>query len=86
METWQYLVVLSHTLDEIPLRLFGDIDEAFAFARAASWDVPEEMLRVLELPDCNTPCVIAIWSFKDGVPHGRVIVRDYESEEVAESE
>lgn len=84
MGEWQYLVVLSHTMDEIPLRLCDDSDEAFEFARAASWEVPEGMGRILELPDCNTPCVISIWAFKDGVPHGRVIVRDYDDEMLEE--
>lgn len=69
-----YLVVLSHTMDEIPLRLCDDSDEAFEFARAASWDVPEGMGRILEFVagiGLVAPArLLAEFEFLDGSPCG----------------
>lgn len=65
-------------INAIPL--CHDIDDAMAFAYSLPWDVPDEMLQRLQLPECNTPCVITITAFDDGEPVSRVIVRDYEDE------
>ena len=76
----QYLVSLCHSMDDVPLRLFEDRDRAFEHAAAIGWDVPEDLIKRLELPDCSTPCVITVTTFQDGVPVSRVIVRSYEYE------
>lgn len=73
---YAYLVILSHGMDDVPIRLFDDRDEAFAFAETMSWDVPEELTQRLELPDCDTPCTITITTFADGSPISNVVVRD----------
>lgn len=71
-----YLVTLSHGMDDVPIRLFDDRDEAFAFAETMWWDVPDDLSQRLELPDCDTPAVISITTFGDGVPISHVIVRE----------
>lgn len=79
-QTTQYLVNLCHAMDDVPMGLFDDMDDAFLYANNLEWDVPAEYLRRLELPDCNTPCVITITTFQNGLPVSRVVVRDYECE------
>lgn len=83
MPEFLYLVNLSHAMDDVPMRLCDSVEEAFAVAKALSWDVPAEMLQRLELPECSTPCCITVTTFQGGVPISRVIVRDYDSEEEA---
>lgn len=80
MPQFLYLVNLCHAMDDVPMRIFDDVDEAFDFAISLSWDVPEEMLQRLQLPECSTPCCITVTTFKDGEPISRVVVRDYDSE------
>jgi len=75
-----YLVNLVHTMDDIPMRLFADMDEAFEFAKQIAWDVPEEMSQRLELPGCSTPVCVSVTTFQDGIPISRVVVRDFEDE------
>lgn len=77
---FHYLVTLSHGLDDMPMRLFLDRDEAFSYATTLPWMPSEEYLRRLELPDCSTPCVISICTFRDGEPISHVIVRNYDDE------
>jgi len=84
MSQFTYLVMLSHSLDDIPLRLFADRDEAFEFAESIGWELPLTIQKILELPDCGTPCVIAVWAYRDGEPVSRVIVRDWEDDDEAE--
>ena len=81
MSEFVYLVNLCHSMDDVPMRLFTNVDEAFEYARLIDWDVPEEMLQRLELPACSTPVCITVTTFCRGVPMSRVVVRDIEGEE-----
>lgn len=83
---FRYLVVLSHSLDDIPMGLFADRDEANQFASQLNWDVPDDLLQRLDLPGCNTPCMIAITTFAGSTPVSRDIVRNYEDEDEALAE
>lgn len=75
----RYLVVLSHTMDDIPIRLFKDRDEALDFADDLPWEAPADLLQRLERPDCSTPCNVSIVLFNDeGIPISQVIVKEYE--------
>jgi hypothetical protein len=76
-DKFQYLVVLSHTFDDFPIKMFADRDEAFDHANSIPWTPPEEIVRVLELPTSH-PCVISVWVFRNDVPAGRVIVREFD--------
>ena len=84
MNEFAYLVVLSHGMDDMPIRLLADRDAAFELANKIDWEPPEHVMRLLELPDCNPPCVICVYTFRDGEPISRVIVRCYDEEESTE--
>lgn len=75
MGEFLYLVILSHGMDDIPVQLFNDRDQAFGLAESLDWDAPEDILQRLELPQCSTPCCITVTTFRDGLPISRVIVR-----------
>lgn len=74
-----YLVVLSHALDDYPLRAFDSRHDAEQFANSCEWNPPASMLESLDLPDANTPVCVAVWVFEKGVPVSRDIVRSHES-------
>ena len=78
---FHYLVNLCHGMDDVPMGLFQDRDEAFAFANSIGWDVPEAMIQRLQLPNCSTPCVITITTFDGQTPISRVVVRNYDDED-----
>lgn len=80
MPQFLYLVNLCHAMDDIPIRLFIDLDTALRFARSLDWNLSATMQKRLELPSCSTPCCITVTTFKDGTPISRTIVRDYDSE------
>jgi len=75
-----YLVNLCHAMDEVPMGVFDDVNDACGFAHSLAWDVPHDMVKRLELPDCSTPCCITVTTFRNGTPISRVVVRDYDAE------
>jgi hypothetical protein len=77
----QHLVILSHTMDDIPVRLFTEYSQAAEFAAEMDWDVPARVLNKFDWPNCSTPCCISIATFRNGVPFSRTIVREFEEEE-----
>ena len=85
-DVYTYMVVLSHGLDDMPMRLLYDRDEAFEYANSLHWMPSVDYLNRLELPDCSTPCVITVWTFRNGEPVSRVVVRNYDDEDDDESE
>ena len=76
-----YLVMLSHSMDDIPLAIFEKVSDAVEFAKDASWEVPEDIADALNTPDCSTPNVISVVMFVDGVPASRDVIRSYDDEE-----
>ena len=81
MSEFVYLVNLCHSMDDIPMRLFEDVNEAFEYAKLVDWDVPDELYKRLELPACLTPVCVTVTTFLRGVPVSRVVVRSMEDEE-----
>lgn len=79
-----YLVNLCHSMDDVPMGLFENVDAAFEYAKALDWTVPPEMYQRLELPTCSTPVCVTVTTFRGGVPISRVVVRDFEDEETEE--
>ena len=73
-------------MDDVPMGVFFDRDQAFGFARVIGWDVPDEMLQRLELPGCSTPCCVTVTTFDAGVPVSRVVVREYDDEDDDDSD
>lgn len=81
MSEFVYLVNLCHSMDDIPMRIFEDVNEAFDYAKTVDWAVPDELYKRLELPACSTPVCVTVTTFQRGVPISRVVVRDIEDEE-----
>lgn len=73
MSEFVYLVNLCHSMDDIPMRLFVNMDEAFEYAKTV-------LYKRLELPACSTPVCITVTTFQQGIPISRVVVRDIEDE------
>ena len=72
-----YLVVLNHDLDDMPIRLFTNMDDAIQFADALPWSPPQNVLKLFSLPDDSIPCVITIIRFLNGIPVNRFFIRDF---------
>lgn len=76
-----YLVLLRHTIDDLPVRLCATRDEAVAAASALSWE-PDDRVRETFSTDCSTPCAIAIVEFDEqGRPASLDTVRRFHDEE-----
>lgn len=83
----QYLVMLIHSNDDVPIRLFSDPTEAREFAKHLHWR-PTEEIRELFHVDCTTPAGVRIIQFDErGVPN-RVFMRcfDEDCDTIAEAE
>lgn len=75
----QYLVLLRHTMDDIPVRLCDTLAEAAAVARATDW-MPTDSSAAL-FPQCSTPVGIDIVEFDDcGAPISLRHCRTWEEE------
>lgn len=71
----QYLVILRHTMDDLPVGLFPTWDEAHAYA----WSIgamPCEWDRDIFATDCSTPCAVAIATFEGCFVKDFEIVRE----------
>jgi hypothetical protein len=68
-----YLVVLRHAMDDYPIRLFADRDEAFAFAETADW-LPDETIRRLFNGGGKSPSCFFVVEFKGGQPCDREVL------------
>lgn len=75
----KWLVVLCHSMDDFPIRLFSSYDDAAAFVKAHPiytkgrdwWSGPAVMEAYgIAGVDASTPLGFKIWHFKDGVPTG----------------
>ena len=66
-----YLVLLKHTMDDLPVRVFPHTKRgraaALCFAGALK-PMPEKNIRRVFNTDCSTPCQAAVVEFVEGVP------------------
>lgn len=76
-----YLVLLIHEMDDLPLRLFADRDEAVAFAKNVQ-EMPSDEIRELYRTDCSTPVGVRIVKFVGGIPI-QVTMRDFADAETS---
>lgn len=61
----QFLVLLSHSMDDIPLRLFDDGQAAMEFTIGITADTPVPAYWPC---DCGTPDSVSVIEFHDGIP------------------
>lgn len=81
-----FLVLLCHTMDDIPVRLCETEAEAMRVAEGLDWDKDPtpELLKAVDAPACSTPVNIRCVEFRDGVPVRGWELRNCESEDEAE--
>jgi hypothetical protein len=72
-----YLVVLSHTMDDLPIRLCKTREEAEGIAAGLDGEVPEPIAETF-MTDASTPCCVKIVEFNDAGEVTEVsVVKDF---------
>ena len=71
-----FLVVLHHTMDDLPIRLCQDRTEAEKVANETE-EMPTDEIRKILSTDCSTPCNVSIIEFVDGRPVDDAVVREF---------
>jgi len=65
-------------MDDFPMGIFSDEDEALQFAKQLDWELPESLRLSLKFPACEwPPSVITLIAFDGGRPVDRDIVRTF---------
>jgi len=75
-----YLVLLCHTMDDLPVRFFATHFAACRFAQSLSGE-PDKAIRDLFNTDCSTPVCVKVVEFRDGAPLAMDLVKEFEVEE-----
>lgn len=68
-----YLVIWRHTMDDIPVGLFANKEEALAFAETMSFRAGYTVAKKLEI-DCATPVCFVVCRFVGGKPEELIYV------------
>jgi len=71
-----FLVLLCHTMDDLPVGLFKSFQLALAHARAQE-AFPDAILREVYCTDCSTPVCMKIVQFVGGKPIKCDVVMDF---------
>jgi len=77
MQSPLYLVRLIHAMDDLPVRLFDDLDHAKAFLVNIDME-PTTEIRALFSEDCSTPVRADIVEYVNGVPTRFVDFKEFE--------
>ena len=75
-----YLVLLRHDMDDLPVYMTFDREEAMDVARTLDWEPDQRVLEVFGIR-CNTPNLIDVVRFEGGRPVELICVRDYGDEQ-----
>lgn len=71
-----YLVMLSHTLDDLPVALFASAWDAQTFAENIKPDDGKSVGKLLQL-DATTPVCVKVLTFKEGRPDAVTVVKEF---------
>lgn len=71
-----YLVLLNHTMDDLPIGLFETSEAAEAFAKRAR-PMPAKRIRDIFGSDCSTPCCVSIVQFRNGRPVSDCLAKSF---------
>lgn len=71
-----FLVVLSHTMDDLPIRLCGTKKQAEKVANETS-EMPADEIRRVFSTDCSTPCNVSIVTYRKGHPVDCEVVKNF---------
>lgn len=74
-----YLVLLRHDMDDLPVYMTFDREEAMDVARTLDWEPDQRVLEVFGIQS-RTPNRIDVVRFEGGRPVELICVRDYEDE------
>jgi hypothetical protein len=74
-----HLVILRHSMDDFPLRLFKEPHMAKAFAEQQDGEVPEEIQEKLGplWPEASTPLQVGVLTFKYGSPDRYRLIKEF---------
>ena len=74
-----YLVLLIHTMDDIPVGLFADLTVATEYALERTWRLTREEAAKFDR-DGSEPVAVVIVQFKGGVLQDMLTVKVHEEE------
>lgn len=72
-----YLVLLVHSMDDLPVGLFATERAAVRFAESLK-PKPTSAVRRMFQTDCSTPLCVKVVPFVKGRPRGFAIVKDFD--------
>lgn len=75
-----FLVMWRHTMDDVPIGLFADEQDAIKVAETMTWEQGYSIAKKLDI-DCSTPVCFAYATFKNGVV-GSLTIVDRDDDEV----
>jgi hypothetical protein len=73
-----FLVLLVHTMDDLPIGLFMSDSAAMSFANEID-EMPTEKIRKVYGTDCSTPNCVKIVQFDCGEPVAVRVVRTFDN-------
>lgn len=76
-----YLVELSHSMDDFPVRLFEDKTKALQFAQKMEWMPSTGLLDGLGRGGAASPVCVTLVTLRRGVPVKSELVKLFEDEE-----
>jgi hypothetical protein len=72
-----FLVLLCHTMDDLPIRFCMDRDEAIHIAHSAG-EMPTPVIRTVFKSDASTPVCVKIVTFIEGLPTACEVVKHFD--------
>lgn len=74
-----HLVVVRHSMDDFPIRLFKQEAMAKAFAEQQDGEIPEEVQEGLGpfWPEASTPLQVGVLTFRHGLPERYTLVKEF---------
>lgn len=74
-----FLVLLVHTMDDLPVYFADKEVDAMVFAKNLLPD-PPEAVRLVFNTDCSTPVCVKVVRFSNGMPQSVEVVKDFTRE------
>lgn len=71
-----FLVLLCHTMDDLPISLHSDKEKAMK-AALDCWDLPSVEIERVYRTDCSTPVCVKVVEFYRGKPVYCEVVKDF---------
>lgn len=72
-----FLVLLCHTMDDLPIGLYETYERAMRIGRGVS-EMPTASIRDLFQTDCSTPVCVKVVQFQGGVPVAIHLVKEFD--------